>query len=158
MICNGKLEMETEMQIEMELKMKDEALSAKRVEQERQEQEAARNKNRLDAWFARVMHDVLQEEQDTWERQWNEFCKLAKVKGQIQHRDIPWVPVGSSVAGVLHTDSAIERKRKIHSAMRRWHPDKFFAQFGHMLCPRDHAKIVIDVDNMAKRLNSEVSN
>jgi len=54
------------------------------------------------------------------------------------------------------TDSVAQRKKKLHTAMLRWHPDKFLASFGGVLLPAERDDVLDEVTATAARLFTEM--
>ena len=44
------------------------------------------------------------------------------------------------------TDSAAQRKKKLHTAMLRWDPDKFLAAYGGVLLPAERDSVLHEVN------------
>jgi len=62
----------------------------------------------------------------------------------VTEGDVPWPDVGSADTygfGLHATMSASEKLRRLRTAQRRWHPDKFMQKFGSRLLPSDREKV-----------------
>ncbi|KAK3265986.1 hypothetical protein CYMTET_25365 [Cymbomonas tetramitiformis] len=90
-----------------------------------------------------------------WEETWARFCEVGHER-ELNYEDIPWLPDDCTVSGVLATDTSAERKRKYHTAMLRWHPDKFISAFGKYLVEADRARIEEKVTHTASLLFNEI--
>jgi len=108
-------------------------------------------------WQARRVQ--IQERMETdWELKWTQFTDRVRANElcTVHHTDVPWIPSSCRVTWIFDTDDVATRKRKIHAAMLRWHPDKFVAAFGGALADDDREKILEEVNLTASRLFKEV--
>lgn len=56
----------------------------------------------------------------------------------------------------METDTAAQRKKKMHTAMLRWHPDKFLAAFSGVLLGAERDAVLGEVTATAARLFAEM--
>jgi len=61
----------------------------------------------------------------SYEDRWKEFEEKIGSGLIIEYSDIPWPDHGRCVCGATTMDDAKTVRRKIHSGIRRWHPDKW---------------------------------
>ena len=87
---------------------------------------------------------------------WSEFEKrLASAGSQpIKTIDIPWPDGLTSVAGITAFDSAADAKKKLRTALLRWHPDKW-APILEQVDQMDKAEVIARVKNVTQRLLEE---
>merc|ERR1711988_819518 len=75
---------------------------------------------------------IVEFKRQEWEETWSRFCEVSS-STELRFNDIPWLPDTCSVSGVVDIDTESTRKKKYHTALLRWHPDKFLATFGNYL-------------------------
>jgi len=89
-----------------------------------------------------------------FEEAWSKFEAKVKVGGVLSFTDIPWPLALPSVAGVVVGDSAAERKKKLRSALLRWHPDKW-APILDLVREGDKGRVMESVKTMTLRILAE---
>eukprot|EP00438_Fugacium_kawagutii_P017381 Skav208043 [mRNA] locus=scaffold2536:48864:52092:- [translate_table: standard] len=68
--------------------------------------------------------------------------------------DIPWPDGLASVSGTTSSDTAAEAKRKLRTALLRWHPDKWAPILEHV-AEADRAEVIARVKLVTQRLLDE---
>lgn len=89
------------------------------------------------------------------EEAWSKLEAILDTRSDtIRLADIPWPPEGCSITGVLQGDPASLAKRRLASALRRWHPDKW-RRILDRVPEEEHEKVTERVKNIAQRLLEE---
>jgi len=68
--------------------------------------------------------------------------------------DIPWPNGIESVSGTISSDTAAEAKKKLRTALLRWHPDKWAPILEHV-AEADRAEVIARVKLVTQRLLEE---
>ncbi|CAK9051911.1 Uncharacterized protein SCF082_LOCUS28448 [Durusdinium trenchii] len=68
--------------------------------------------------------------------------------------DIPWPDGLPSVSGITASDTAAEAKKKLRTALLRWHPDKWTPILEH-IAETDRVEVIARVKNVTQRLLEE---
>ena len=74
--------------------------------------------------------------------------------GHLSVSDIPWPDGLSSVSGTSSSDTPAEAKKKLRTALLRWHPDKWAPILEHV-APADRAEVISRVKLVTQRLLEE---
>ena len=72
---------------------------------------------------------------------------------ELKGADIPWLPA-ASVSGCTVSMDEAERKKRLRSALLRWHPDKFGRILGRVRAA-DRAAVLEAVGAVTKRILHE---
>lgn len=68
---------------------------------------------------------------------------------------IPWPPEDISVIGIVPTDTAAARKKKLRSSLLTFHPDKFSSVLARIEDDHDRATALAKVQRVAQRIIEE---
>lgn len=74
--------------------------------------------------------------------------------GHLSVSDIPWPDGLLSVSGTSSSDTPAEAKKKLRTALLRWHPDKWAPILEHV-APADRAEVISRVKLVTQRLLEE---
>lgn len=86
---------------------------------------------------------------------WNKFernCNMAQ-NGSVTLTDVPFLPDGFE-DGVKVGKEGYFTKGHVRTAMKRWHPDKFWQTFGSKLCIEQRKMIMEKVKDCFQRVNA----
>lgn len=85
---------------------------------------------------------------------WSRFEGQVSSGQALRYTDVPWPTSLPSISGACGTHDAAERKRKLRTALVRWHPDKWGVIFG--LIHEDDKQIVMEkVKDVTRRIIEE---
>lgn len=89
-----------------------------------------------------------------YEEAWSKFESRAKAGDSVTYFDIPWPLNLPSVSGASPSDATGERKKKLRSALLRWHPDKW-APLMDRVREADRALVTQQVKEVTRRIIGE---
>lgn len=85
---------------------------------------------------------------------WKDFeARLAKMKS-VRLQDIPWPDGLPSVSGITSSDSPSDAKKKLRTALLRWHPDKWGTILDHV-AESDKVDVIARVKLVTQRILDE---
>eukprot|EP00927_Polykrikos_kofoidii_P073234 TRINITY_DN69295_c0_g1_i1.p1 TRINITY_DN69295_c0_g1~~TRINITY_DN69295_c0_g1_i1.p1 ORF type:complete len:431 (+),score=76.76 TRINITY_DN69295_c0_g1_i1:32-1324(+) len=88
-----------------------------------------------------------------WENAWSTFEASARGKGgsQLSFAEIPWPQSLPTISGVQEGDDGPARKKKLRTALLRWHPDKW-APILERVRESDRARVTEQVKEVTRRI------
>jgi len=91
---------------------------------------------------------------DAYDRAWAAFEQNATGGGPLRCADIPWPLSLGTASGVSTQDDAATRKKKLHKALLRWHPDKCEKWLGRVQ-DTERARIVDRIKEVTRTILKE---
>jgi len=90
-----------------------------------------------------------------YQEAWKSFETSAMASSQsLRYADVPWPSESFAVSGIDASDGASERKKKLRSALLRWHPDKWGPLLERVV-EADKPRVMEQVKEITRRILTE---
>ena len=94
----------------------------------------------------------------TWaeyDREWSAWAESRAPGAPLRCLDVPWASERIGACGFSEDDSAAEKKKKLHKALLRWHPDKWALMLECVADARERERIGTKLGEITRRILSE---